>query len=114
MVLKPGLTCRQALDGFFEFVDRMSCGETPLLVAHNGAQFDVPVLLNACKLTARALPLDYYHLDSVRLARFISRNNGPGRPANHSLVSHTVPCLHTHQLWKGQVTFADAWPESGH
>ena len=74
----------------------MSHGETPLLVAHNGAAFDVPVLLNACNLSGRPLPLDYYHLDSVRLARFISRNNGPGRPANHKLVGDIVLNLDTH------------------
>lgn len=96
MLLKLSLTYRQALDGFFEFVDRMSHGETPLLVAHNGAQFDIPVLLNACNLSGRPLPLDYYHLDSVRLARFISRNNGPGRPADHKLVGIIVLTLDTH------------------
>ena len=78
--------CSEALERFFNFVEDVSCGEVPLLVAHNGIGFDLRMMFAACQEANRMFPLNYHFLDSLPLARLVLPNKENGGPERHTLV----------------------------
>lgn len=63
---------RDILPAFMEFVGSHTApGETPVLVAHNGWSFDLPILLAECREAGRPLPTSWLHADSLVLARVL-------------------------------------------
>lgn len=88
------LGCRPALKGLLDFVEDVSNGEVPLLVAHNGLSFDLSIILKSCLRVGLPFPLHWYFLDSLYLARrlFPKRSVGvPGGPKNLKQVRTHCP-----------------------
>lgn len=83
------LACREVLSSFLEFV-RQECsgpeGGIPVLVAHNGKNFDFKFLNQECKRWTVQLPGDWLWLDSFLLAKECVRDS-PGETVSRSLVS---------------------------
>ncbi|KAK9844493.1 hypothetical protein WJX74_003173 [Apatococcus lobatus] len=75
----------KALTGFFDFVEDVSGGQVPLLVAHNGYGFDIPRLFDACQQVKRVFPLDYHLLDSWMLSKLVVPDTKDGGPENRKL-----------------------------
>ena len=75
--------CSTAGAQFVEFIERHSAGHTPVLVAHNGKNFDLKLLYLAAARGEANLPSAWLWADSMLLAKQL-KDEGIIDPPRHS------------------------------
>lgn len=68
------MACRELWPEYVRWVEERSQGCTPVMLAHNGVGYDMPILENHCHAAGMNIPSHWLWVDSYLLAKWLNKH----------------------------------------